>query len=70
MKKFIIVSSLAVAFVGCSSSSKHDSAGLEKYPTCYHVRLKLEKRCIELNDSGKKTTVMDLENNAYPGQYD
>jgi outer membrane murein-binding lipoprotein Lpp len=53
----------------CASHAKVDSAGLEKYPQCYHINPKLSKVCIEKNDAGEHVTAVQLENTAYPGQY-
>ena len=42
---------------------------LEKYPFCFHNNVKLSNKCIEKNEAGTKTTALELENAAFPGQY-
>jgi hypothetical protein len=61
---------LGLALVpACTSAPKHDTAMLEKYSHCYHKNVKISKKCIEKNEAGEKTTAMELENTAFPGQY-
>lgn len=60
---------LVLAFAACSTEPKQNNAMLEKYPQCFHKNVKLSNKCIELNESGKKTTAVELENTAFPGQY-
>jgi hypothetical protein len=68
--KFLLLSSLTILFAaGCASRAKQDTAGLEKYPQCYHKNVKIAKKCIEKNDAGENVTALQLENTAYPGQY-
>ena len=68
--KLLLLSSLTVLFAaGCASRNKKDTAGLEKYPQCYHKNVKIAKKCIEKNDAGENVTALQLENTAYPGQY-
>lgn len=69
MRNLILFASISLLFAACASKPTHDRDGLEKYPGCYHANVKISKKCIEKNDAGDKTTAMELENTAYPGQY-
>lgn len=69
MKKILVLAAVMLAAQGCRSKNKLNSSGLEKYPACYHKNPKISNKCIELNDQGKETTALQLENAAYPGQY-
>ena len=68
--KLLIALMFAGALTGCASKSKQDSAALEKYPQCYHKNVKIAKKCIQKNEGGDSVTASQLENTAYPGQYD
>ncbi len=70
MAKLIFLTSVLLAFAACASKTKQNSEMLEKYPACYNKNVKLTNRCIELNEGGKSTTALQLENSAYPGQYE
>lgn len=67
MKSIIIF--LGMAFAACSSAPKQNNAMLEKYPHCYHINVKISNKCIEKNEAGESTTSLELENAAFPGQY-
>lgn len=68
--KLVILAVFTTLFAaGCKSGPKQDSAGLEKYPHCYHKNVKIAKKCVEKNDAGENVTALQLENTAYPGQY-
>lgn len=67
--KYAIIAALALSFAACASKKKQDSAGLEKYPACYHKNVKISTKCIEKNEAGESVTALQLENAAYPGQY-
>ncbi len=70
MKFCIAIAALALGLVACSSSPpKPDGAMLEKYPQCQHMNVKIANKCIQKNEAGDKVTAVELENNAYPGQY-
>ncbi len=61
---------IALLFVaGCASKAKQNTAGLEKFPACYHKNIKIVNKCIEKNEAGESVTALQLENTAYPGQY-
>ena len=63
---------LATTFLLCACNTKPtklDAAGLEKYPQCYSKNIKLSTACISKNEAGGNVTAMQLENEAYPGQY-
>ncbi len=60
---------LGTGLAACNSAPKHDTVMLEKYPHCYHSNVKISKKCIDKNEAGEKTTAMELENTAFPGQY-
>ena len=61
---------LTLLLSACNTKpAKLDAAGLDKYPQCYSKNLKLSKACISENEAGKNVTAMQLENEAYPGQY-
>ncbi len=70
MQKLILILAVPFLFISCASKTKIDGAMLEKYPVCYSKVVKLANKCIELNESGKTTTALQLENAAYPGQYE
>ncbi|MEO0336044.1 MAG: hypothetical protein AAF202_06610 [Pseudomonadota bacterium] len=55
--------------VSCASKPKYNDAMLEKYPGCYHDNFKIYEKCIQKNEAGEKVTAVELENTAYPGQY-
>lgn len=66
----LAVSVLAVGLLAsCSSKPKYNDAMLEKYPGCYHDNFKIYEKCIQKNEAGDKVTAVELENKAYPGQY-
>ena len=65
----IILGLTALMIIGCSSEPKHDSAMLEKYPACYHRNVNISNKCIQKNEAGERTTALEIENTAYPGQY-
>lgn len=70
--KLLLISAATLLFaVGCASRNRgpNNSAGLEKYPQCYHKNVKIAAKCIEKNDGGENVTAVQLENTAYPGQY-
>jgi hypothetical protein len=69
MIPFLLASAALVSIVGCQSKPKLNEAMLEKYPYCYNKNIKISNKCIEKNEAGQKTTAMELENTAYPGQY-
>lgn len=54
----------------CASGPTLNKAGLEKYPQCFSHNIKIANKCVDKNDAGEKTTAVQLENTAYPGQYD
>lgn len=58
-----------LSLAACASKPKLDKAALEKYPQCYHANVKISAKCIEKNEAGESTTAVQLENTAYPGQY-
>lgn len=68
LRKVLIVAGL-FAISACASKSKIDHAGLEKYPHCHHRNPKITQKCIEKNEAGENVTAGQLENTAYPGQY-
>ncbi|NQY99199.1 MAG: hypothetical protein HRT45_00850 [Bdellovibrionales bacterium] len=53
----------------CAGKPKYNDAMLEKYPGCYHDNFKIYQKCIQKNEAGEKVTAVELENTAYPGQY-
>lgn len=59
-----------LTLAACASKPKLDKAALEKYPQCYHGNVKISAKCIEKNEAGESTTAVQLENTAYPGQYE
>ncbi len=69
MKTIILLCSLPMILSACASKPKLDEAMIEKYPFCYHKLIKLANKCIDLNESGKHATALELENAAFPGQY-
>ena len=69
MRIAIALVSMACLACACASKSKQDAAGLEKYPQCYHKNVKISKACIDKNNAGENVTASQLENTAYPGQY-
>jgi hypothetical protein len=70
MTKAVLFLSLSMAFAACNTSKpKQNNAMLEKYPQCYHQNVKLSNKCIEKNEAGDATTALELENKAFPGQY-
>lgn len=71
MKHLLLLSTLiaSAALISCAKKPKYDDAMLEKYPGCYHDNFKIYKKCIMKNEAGEKTTAVELENTAYPGQY-
>lgn len=56
-------------FAGCASKTKVDFDKLEKYRHCNHHNPKLTNACIKKNEAGEHTTALELENKAFPGQY-
>lgn len=70
MRRYIAIAMFAVAVSACASKSKLDHAKLEKYPKCYHGNPKISNKCIEKNEAGEEVSALQLENTAYPGQYD
>ncbi len=67
---FSLVFSLCVFLTGCASNEKqYNDAMLEKYPGCYHKNFAIYEKCIQKNEAGETTTALELENKAYPGQY-
>ena len=70
MKSSMTLAVLVVGLSACASNKKLDSAALEKYPHCYHKNVKISNKCIEKNNAGENVTAVQLENTAYPGQYD
>lgn len=66
----ILIFGLMMALSACAGKKKHDSAALEKYPQCYHKNVKISNKCIEKNNAGESTTASQIENTAYPGQFD
>lgn len=68
--KVTLILFAVLALGGCASKKKLDSAALEKYPQCYHKNVKISNKCIEKNNAGENVTAAQLENTAYPGQYD
>lgn len=69
MKTIALVLSAACLLTCCVSKTKIDDSMLEKYPACYNKNIKIVNKCIDLNESGKVTTALQLENAAYAGQY-
>jgi hypothetical protein len=67
--KYAALILVAMSLAACASKKKQDSAGLEKYPACYHKNVKISQKCIEKNEAGESVTALQLENAAYPGQY-
>lgn len=64
------VLALSVGLTGCASNEKqYNDAMLEKYPACYHKNFAIYQKCVEKNEAGEATTALELENKAYPGQY-
>ena len=68
--KFIATVTVILALGACAGKKTLDSAALEKYPQCYHKNVKISNKCIEKNNAGENVTAAQLENTAYPGQYD
>ena len=66
----IALASFAILTAACASKSKQNHAELEKYPHCYHKNVKIANKCIEKNQAGENVTAVQLENTAYPGQYE
>ncbi len=69
MKKQMLLLLPLLALAGCADKPKQNDAMLEKYPYCYHKNTKISNKCISMNEAGQKTTALDLENAAYPGEY-
>lgn len=69
MKAICIISAALLMSACASKTTKLNSAGLEKYPQCYSINAKIANKCIEKNDAGENVTAVQLENTAYPGQY-
>ncbi len=69
MKSVLLLAACMFLISGCASKAKIDDAMIEKYPFCYHKLMKIVNKCIDMNEAGKKTTALELENAAYPGQY-
>ncbi len=69
MKKFLIILSMFALAACVNKPTKVDGAKLEKYPQCYNKNVKLSNACITKNEAGENVTAMQLENEAYPGQY-
>lgn len=67
--KLILLSAAALMITACSQKPKYDDAMLEKYPKCYHGNFKIYQKCIKKNEAGESVTAVELENTAYPGQY-
>lgn len=67
----VLIALFAAALIlpACASKKKNNSAGLEKFPACFHRNEKIVNKCIEKNEAGEATTALQLENAAYPGQY-
>ena len=69
MKKVILIC-LPVLFVACANkATQKDNPLLEKYPQCFHTNVKISNKCIDKNEAGEKTSALEVENTAYPGQY-
>jgi hypothetical protein len=67
MSKLLVFSVLlGFTAAGCASKKVKD---LDKYPQCYHQNIKLSQACVDKNEAGDATTALQLENAAYPGQY-
>ncbi|MCB0391365.1 MAG: hypothetical protein KDD58_08740 [Bdellovibrionales bacterium] len=68
MIKLLLVSVLSFfIFSACASKKpKYDPAMLEKYPECYHINMKIYNKCIRDNESGKKTSALEIENSGLP----
>jgi hypothetical protein len=67
--KFLLLSFFfLLVFSACASKPKYDEAMLEKYPQCYHINMKIYNKCIRDNESGKKTSALEIENRGIPIQ--
>ncbi|MCB9027429.1 MAG: hypothetical protein H6625_14005 [Bdellovibrionaceae bacterium] len=68
MFKGIICILLSSTFLlACAGKKKkYDPAMLEKYPQCYHNNMKIYNKCVKDNESGKKTSALDIENSGLP----
>lgn len=69
MKTTLGLLSLSFLLMACASKAKQNHAELEKFPHCYHKNIKITNKCIEKNKGGENVTALQLENTAYPGQY-
>ena len=69
MKYIVLLLSFSFSLASCSSKPTYDPAMLEKYPACHHINMKIYQMCIQKNEAGVQTSALDLENNAYPGQF-
>lgn len=69
MKMIFTLMTVTLLTAACAGSKKLDSAALEKYPQCYHKNVKISNKCIQKNNAGESVTASQLENTAYPGQY-
>lgn len=69
MKKVMFILIASGLIVSCAQKPQYNEALLEKYPGCYHGNFKIYKKCVSKNEAGDKTTAVELENTAYPGQY-
>lgn len=68
MRAVLMISALLL-LAGCASKPTHNHAMIEKYPKCYHLNIKISNKCIAENEKGNPVTAVELENKAYPGQY-
>lgn len=69
MKAALLLSIVTLTLAACGGKPKYDDAMLEKYPKCYHINYKIYAKCIKKNEAGDAVTALELENSAYPGQY-
>jgi hypothetical protein len=69
MKTLSVIMFVVLGIAGCANKQTVDRAGLEKFPQCYSLNPKISNKCIEKNKAGENVTAVQLENTAYPGQY-
>ncbi|MCB0420206.1 MAG: hypothetical protein KDD61_04375 [Bdellovibrionales bacterium] len=67
--KTLLIATTLLLLSACASKPTHNHAMIEKYPHCYHQNIKISNKCIAENEKGNNVTAVELENKAYPGQY-
>ncbi|MCB0355393.1 MAG: hypothetical protein KDD40_00210 [Bdellovibrionales bacterium] len=67
MKTFALILLSSLLLSACAGKKKkYDPAMLEKYPECYHINVKIYNKCVKDNESGKKTSALEIENSGLP----